>query len=83
MWWLENIFKYSWKVILLHFSTLVFLYLTYVVGFSNWNDGSFQVNDLYLPGCVFGAIVLFMQTRKRAIKEFDEKYPPEKKASES
>ncbi|ASF39081.1 hypothetical protein CEH05_08120 [Halobacillus halophilus] len=83
MWWLENVFKYSWKVILLTFFTSAFLYLAYALGFSNWNDGSFQVNDLYLPGCILGAIVLFMLTRKRAIKEFEEKYPPEKKASDS
>lgn len=77
MWWLQNIFKYSWKVIVLFITAWFFLFLAFSVGFSNWTDESFQVNDLYLLGCVIGVIVFYLFTRRQAIKEFDEKHPPE------
>ncbi|WP_252183589.1 hypothetical protein [Rossellomorea vietnamensis] len=77
MWWMQNFFKYSWRVNILFIPAWFFLYLAaFRFGFTNWTDATLNINDLYAAGCVIGSIVFFMLTRRQAIKEFNDQYPP-------
>jgi hypothetical protein len=83
IWWVQSIFKYSWKVIVLNFIFTFILANGFMMGFDCWGDDQFQFSDIGAPLCFIISMILLLSIRRLSIREFNEQYPdPSEKRGE-